>query len=355
MIPRDISHRIVSVGPDCIDPKGGIGMVLKAYRGLFGEFRFVTTHKECGAAQKLLVFLRALAKLLPVLADSDVEIVHVHGASKGSFVRKAIIILLSKLWGKKVVYHIHGGGFKDFTRRHPKAVGYILSKCDTIVALSDSWKDYFSKEVGCKDVKVVPNIMEAPHEDHRQRDARTCTLLFLGKICDEKGIFDLLDVVATHRGEYEGHIRLLIAGIGESERLKSFIQEHHLEGIATYEGWVSGSEKERLLNASDIFVLPSYYEGVPISILEAYSYHLPVITTDVGGIPEILADSTEGIIIKPGDKKAMHEAIVRLVASPALRQQMGEAAYTRSLAHLPSNVEQRLLAVYRPLLSSSHP
>ena len=351
MIPRPISRKILSVGPDCIDPKGGIGMVLKTYRTIFEDFRFITTHKECGGLMKLVVFVKALLQLFPLLLGNEIEIIHVHGASKGSFVRKAIIILLSKWSGKKVVYHIHGGGFKDFTKSHPKTVTYILKRCDTLVALSESWKDYFIQEIGCKDVKVVPNIMNVPHEDHRKRDPHLCTLLFLGKICDEKGIFDLMDIMEEHADDYKNHLRLLIAGIGDSERLTNFIKEKKLENIVSFKGWVSGQEKEDLLNISDIFILPSYYEGVPISILEAYSYHLPVIASGVGGIPEILADGIEGIIVPPGDKDKLHEAIAILANSPSLRLNMGESAYKRSLSHLPSNVEASLMNVYSPLLT----
>ena len=350
MISATISEKVILIGPDYKTPKGGIGMVLKAYSSIYEVFLFITTHKECGALRKSLIFLKALLQLFPILVGKKIQVVHVHGASKGSFVRKSIVILLSKWSGKKVVYHIHGGGFKDFTKSHPKAVAYILKKCDTIVALSDSWKEFFCKEIGCKDVKVVPNIMEEPHEDHRLRDAHYTTLLFMGKICVEKGIFDLMDVIATHRDEYEGHIRLFIAGIGETERLLHIIKEYKLERIVSYKGWVSGQEKEQMLNMSDVYILPSYYEGVPISILEAFSYHLPVITTGVGGIPEILTDGANGLIVTPGDKIGLHNAIIRLTSSPTLRQKMGKVAYEKSLSHLPSNVETCLLSVYSPLL-----
>lgn len=81
---------------------------------------------------------------------------------------------------------------------------------------------------------------------------------------------------------------------------------------------MSGEKKSQLFNTADAFILPSYHEGVPISILEAESYALPVISTQVGGIPEIVSDSYNGILFKPGDKVAMYEAIVRLMTDERL-------------------------------------
>ena len=350
MIEKAITEKVLLVGPDCNTPKGGIGMVTHSYKQLFPVFNYLTTQREGSALRKILVFGGALLKLFSYLVGRKIQIVHVHGASKGSFYRKSIVIILSKLAGKRVVYHIHGGAFKDFTRKHPRTVPYILKKCDTIVSLSDSWSTFFSHDIGCSDVKVVPNIMDVPHEDHSLRDKNYCTILFLGKICREKGIFDLMDAIIAHQDEYKGRLRFYIAGIGESDRLNGLISSHHLEGLVTYFGWVDGLKKERLLNESDIFILPSYYEGVPISILEAFSYHLPAIASNVGGIPEILSEGIEGVIIPPGDTEKLHEAITLLAQSPSLRFKMGEFAYERSLSHLPCNIEKCLTNVYRPLL-----
>lgn len=351
MIDRTFSQKILTVGPDCKDPKGGIGMVLKTYSTIYEDFRFICTHKERGPVSKTLIFLVALCRLIPLLCDSRIRIVHVHGASKGSFVRKALIIILSRWSGKKIVYHIHGGGFKDFYHKHMKAVGYILRQCDTIVALSDAWRKFFQDELGCPNVVVVPNVMEAPHEDHTIRRNDLCTLLFLGKVCDEKGIFDLLDVICHHPDTYSRKVRLLIGGNGDSERLKTYITDHHLESQVSYAGWVNGEEKIRLLNSSDIFVLPSYYEGVPISLLEAFSYHLPVITTPVGGIPDIVDDGVNGFLVPPGDQTRLHEAITRLMSDQTLRESFGQEAYQRCRTHLPEEVEKLLTNIYKQLLN----
>lgn len=347
MIEKSITERILLVGPDCDNPRGGIGMVTNSYEQLFPVFNYLTTQREGSTISKILVFAGALLKLVPYLCGKKIRVVHVHGSSDGSFYRKAIIIILSKLAGKKVIFHIHSGGFKDFTRKHEKAVRYILFKCDTVVALSDYWKEYYENDLGCKHVTVIPNIMEIPAEDHSCRKDPRCTFLFLGKVCDHKGLFDLLDVFQEHAEELRSATRLLIAGIGESDRLLSFIRTHQLEDFVEYKGWVEGDSKTLLLNQSDVFVLPSYYEGVPISLLEGFSYHLPAIATNVGGIPEILHDGENGILITPGDKDALYLAMKRLADSPSLRMEMGGKGHETSMEHLPCKVEDRLTKLYK--------
>jgi len=325
-------------------------MVTQAYRQIFPIFNYLTTQTEGSKAKKMLTFVKSLFRLIPLLAGSEIKIVHVHGSSDGSFVRKAIIIILSKWAGKKVVYHIHSGGFKTFTAKHPKSVRAILSKSDYVVALSDYWKDYFEKDMHCRQVAVVHNIMDRPQEDHSQRDAQLCTFLFLGKICDHKGTFDLLDVIVEHLSSFRGRMRLLIAGNGETTRLEEYIRSHQLEDIVHFKGWVNGEEKRRLLNMSDVVILPSYYEGVPICLLEGFSYHLPAISTCVGGIPEILHDGANGILIQPGDKSALFEAMMRMTNHPEQRQAMGDQAFEISKEHLPEKVEESLLQIYSKLL-----
>lgn len=103
-----------------------------------------------------------------------------------------------------------------------------------------------------------------------------------------KGIYDILDVLSEHREEFLNKLEFLFGGDGDVEQVQAIIREQNLNNIAKYQGWVSGIKKERLLNQADAYILPSYNEGLPISVLEAMSYSLPIISTTVGGIPEIL-------------------------------------------------------------------
>ena len=192
--------------------------------------------------------------------------------------------------------------------------------------------------------------MDYPREDHSSRNVNLCTFLFLGKICDHKGIFDLLDVITDHFSSLDGKIKLIIAGMGETRRLENYIKDNKLGDIVEYVGWVDDEAKRQLLNESDVVILPSYYEGVPICILEGFSYHLPAISTYVGGVPEILEDGKNGLLIYPGDHKALYDAVKQMVDSPSVRLAMGDYAFQTSMAHLPSQVEENLIELYSQLI-----
>lgn len=133
------------------------------------------------------------------------------------------------------------------------------------------------------------------------------------------------------------------------EKAKEYIKQNKLENIAFYQGWISGKNKIELLNRADAYVLPSYNEGLPVSILESMSYHLPIISTNVGGIPEIVKDGVNGFIIEPGNKK-MKKAIDNLLFNRELREKMGAASADMVKDHLPDSVKKQLENLYLKLL-----
>jgi glycosyltransferase involved in cell wall biosynthesis len=125
-----------------------------------------------------------------------------------------------------------------------------------------------------------------------------------------------------------GHmLRLRIAGYEEREkdleRARAQLEEAHLEEMCQLVGTVRGAEKAALLNEADVFVLPSYQEGLPMAILEAMAAGLAIVATPVGGIPEVVQDGYNGFLVAPGDIGALSEKLAILVGDPQLRELMG--------------------------------
>ena len=252
---------------------------------------------------------------------------------------------------RKVIFHCHGGEFKSYVAEIGESkVLNVLSKCDAIVVLSQKWVDYFKGDLGLKNVFVINNIVEpAQLFDENLKPTKELKLLFLGAICDNKGIFDLLDVIATNKTEFIGRIKLYIGGNGEVERLQSVISQKQLAEIVEYVGWVTGEDKNRLLKDCDIVMLPSYIEGVPIALLEAMAYAKPSITTNVGGIPEIIESGKNGVIITPGDKDALYDAIRLFVDNPKLIAEYGAEGLSRVVDFYPESVKNQLENLYKQL------
>jgi len=350
MIEKTISNKVLFLGPPYKNPKGGIAIVINAYSKLCESFNFIATTNLGGFMSNFFYFIKALIIYHYYLIFRNIHIVHIQGSSFMSFWRAAVFICIAKLFKKKIIYHIHGGCFKDFSSQHKKSVQSIFSKCDVIGVLSTKWKVFFEQEFQCKDVRIIPNIIEYPREDHSNRENYPIQFLFLGKISERKGIFDLVNIIDENKNTFEGKMKLIIGGNGETDRLEITIKEKKLDEIIQFAGWVSGEKKTSLLNNSHVFILPSYIEAYPISILEAMSYHLPVIATNVGDIPEIIHDGKEGYLVEPGNKTQILNAIMNAFNSPTSLMEMGNKGFERCKVHLSNNVEKELTQLYNSLL-----
>ena len=148
------------------------------------------------------------------------------------------------------------------------------------------------------------------------------SVLYVGGITPSKGIWDLLlaaskmpDVVFWFVGEP-------VTGI--QPQIEQFIQDHMLDGRVKLLGAKHNREVRELMLKSDVFCLPSYGEGLPVSVLEAMSCGMPVVATSVGGIPEIVTPDMGGYLIAPSDVESLVGALTVLRDHPERRQQMGE-------------------------------
>jgi glycosyltransferase involved in cell wall biosynthesis len=154
------------------------------------------------------------------------------------------------------------------------------------------------------------------------------SVLFLGKLGKAKGVDDLLQACAELTQRCPS-LHLALGGDGDRSAVQ---QQADALGVARHVellGWVQGEQKTRLLNSCRIYVLPSYFEGLPMSILEAMASGVPVIATAIGGIPEAIQDGVEGYLLAPGDVQGLADRIARLLADDALAQRMGAAGRSK--------------------------
>lgn len=346
------AKHILTIGIAYQPVRGGIAAVESVYSTFYKPFNHIATVTagDSSKVKKLSRFIGALVTFLWwMLFHREIKIVHVHASSGASFWRKRLFINIAKLFGKKVIFHLHSGKFPIFYSNHKKTVKRTIEKCDCVIALSEYWKQWLEATFNCKKIVIIKNAIDAPLLHKESHDK--FNLLFLGLLGENKGIYDLLDVIITHKKELSGKLQLLIGGNGEIEKVKDIINKNHISNIVTFEGWVSGAKKVHLFNLADALILPSYHEGVPITILEAESYELPIISTKVGGIPEIVADGKNGFLIKPGDKTAIWGAISKIMTDKGLARKMGEISASSVKEHLPDYVSKQMEMVYSALLN----
>lgn len=343
------AKKVLTIGIDYRVVRGGVAAVENVYSTFYQPFNHVTTTVTNGQVKKLLVLCKAILQFLYwMLFHPEIKIVHVQGSVGASFWRKAIFIYIAKFFHKQVVWHMHAGRFAVFYQQHRYAVKKVVDKSDVIIALSEFWKEYFKKEFPTKRVEIIKNVISAP-KVHKQQTSYF-TLLFLGLLGKNKGIYDLLECIRDHKEEFQGKLKLYIGGNGEIEQVKQLIKEYGIADIVMFEGWISGDKKIELLNNSDAYILPSYKEGLPISILEAMSYGMPIISTPVGGIPEIVSNGENGYLVEPGNKEDIYKAIISLLNNTDLRNRMGNVSLSRVGEHLPEYVEKQLETLYGSLV-----
>ena len=170
----------------------------------------------------------------------------------------------------------------------------------------------------------------------------------MGEVGQRKGIYDLLPAFAQ-LCRLNANVELVVCGSGEIERAKSIAAQCGLNGQVTFAGWVSGPEKRAMLNSADVVVLPSYHEGLPMAILEAMSLGKCVISSTVGGIPEVISSGTNGLLHVPGDLPALVEMLHR-AADAGTRQTLGSNGRTSYLERFtPQIVVPQIREMYHEL------
>ena len=172
--------------------------------------------------------------------------------------------------------------------------------------------------------------------------------LFLGEIGERKGVFDILRCLSTYKSQFENKIELRIGGNRNEKLLLDTINKNGLNNIVKFEGWVGGDKKINLFNWADVFILPSFNEGLPISILEAMSYGMPIISTPVGGIPEVVREN--GILVTPGHDDEICSAMKKYIDNHDLLIHEGKVSLKIVETYLPEYVMRQLKNIYENLL-----
>lgn len=346
--------RVLQVGPDV---PGGMRTSMQALHasplGQDFELDVVTTHRGSGAAQRLLVYARALLAIAAWSLRGRGRIVHVHSTVRGSMYRKAGCVLLAKLLRRRVVFHLHSGP-GDIETFRATLGGLSLAflragfrAADVVLGVSDASARQLELAFGAEGIAVVPNAVPGVSgEPRRERREGPPLAVYLGGFANPvKGGQVLLEALQSPA---VGSLRFVLAGPGDPPWGEG--EPPAAAASATWRGWLEGDEKEELLREADVFVLASTSEGLPMVLLEAMSRGLAIVATAVGGVPDVVGDRVEALVVGPGDPEALAAALGELGSDPELRLSLGAAALRRSAEFSPEAVAARLERIYRELL-----
>lgn len=354
-----MNMKIVMIGSS-LEQNGGIAtfekLVLK-YAPAHIDIQHITSHDEGSITHRIIIFGQALVRFIWRLISQKTDIVYLQLSERGNLLRKSIIALIAFIFRKPVLMHAHGAEFHITYSRLPEwakqCLSNILRRCSGLIVLSNTWKDYYVTNLGLNPQKVfvLPNPTELPDEIPQRLNVNKITLLFCGRIGQRKGTFDLIEAFANLPHELKNCAELIIAGDGDIEKGRSLVGSLNLTEHITFLGWVNSEQRDKLLTKADVFILPSYNEGLPMAILEAMSWGLPVISTPVGGIPELVIPNKNGLLVEPGDIQQLSIAMQALITNEELRLKMGRTARESVIPFDIKNYLNSLLEVYRSVLS----
>lgn len=329
--------------------RGGMRSVVDAYeRDGFLEaqnIRVIYSYREGSFATRQIVLLRALLIYIWCLLTNRVALVHCHTAMWGSFWRKGLFASIARLFGIPVVLHLHGSEMKLFWAAQMPWVQRLirrrLEKASQVIVLAQSWKAFIASIAPGANITVVPNYV-ATQLSAQRGEPSDDTILFLGLIGPRKGAFDLIRAFAVVRNLCP-QARLLLGGNGQLAEAAALAAALHIADSVILLGWIDGPAKEALLRSAPIYVLPSHNEGLPMSVLEAMAAGAAVVTTRVGGLPELITDGIDGILIEPGDVDGLAAALLTLLNDAAMRARIADAGRRHVESHYSDSIVLPLL------------
>ena len=283
-----------------------------------------------------------------------------HGSG---FLKDSPFVLMAKLFRKKIVIHQHNKGMANDVDRWPYR--WLLPLCykDAKVILL-SWYLYpdIEKVVRKEDVFICPNGIKV-NENHNNNENATSPetrnlkpetnhaprLLFLSNLIESKGVLVLLDALKILKDKGYSFICDFVGGETKEIDAKRFAREVEKRGlneIALYLGRKYGEEKIEMFRNADVFVLPTMNDCFPLVILEAMEHGKPVVTTAIGGIPDIVDDGKTGLIVKAGDALSLADSLKKLITDSGLCKQMGESGRKKLMKEFTEGVfEENMLKI----------
>jgi glycosyltransferase involved in cell wall biosynthesis len=282
-------------------------------------------------------FVRVVKFIWTIITKKKITSALIFTSDGVSFLEKGLMVQIGSLFGKKTILAPRSGYIiKQLENKYfRKYASLVFSKANIVVCQGTNWKQLFESLVSEKkksNFVVIPNWVDSSlYNLPRLSDSRNnhnIKLLYLGWITKDKGVFDLIEAIKLIRLQVP-NLKVIMCGDGDDRiELEDIIERQGLASYFTFRGWVKHEEKLELLANCDFFVLPSHAEGFPNSVLEAMASGLPIITTKVGAVEDLVND-TNGILVDSHDVISLSSAILQLYENDGLRNELGLNAQKR--------------------------
>lgn len=318
-------------GPS-LSVKGGMATVVSTYLDNLKsddfQLRYISTYINSNKLIQILFFLYKYLRLFSLLLTRQYRIVHIHMTHKGSTLRKGLIALTASFLKSRYILHIHTdyqNYYESTSTSTRHLINRIFRKARCNIVLSETTLSWMRRQFPDCNVRIIPNGVVIPDSNRYNPDA--AGILFLGNLSEEKGIIDLLRCIKQLDNCLSSRIKFFLCGNDKTGDIDTIIKSLGIQKRIAFCGWISPGQKDEFFNASALSVLPSYREGLPMSILESMASGIPCIASDVGGIPSIIKDNENGLLMQPGDIGHLAKCILYLINNPQIRIKLSHRAY----------------------------
>ena len=316
-----------------LNSKGGMVSVVKNYLSFddWGEYqiKYVPTHFATNKYILICFFIYKIVVIFFLLIFGHYELVHLHTAERGSFWRKSAIARLAHAMGVKVVMHHHAAEFEDFyekcSEKQRLSIKKTLEMVDLNIVLSKRLIPMIKGKAPNANVVFLYNAVHTFPCNNYNANAKN--VLFLGELGQRKGVYDLLQVILKLDDKIAKDIKFYLCGNGEVEKVRETIEKLGVQHRIAHLGWIDKDEKTAIFSNTMINALPSYNEGLPMTILETMAQGIPNISTSIASIPEVIENGKTGYMVQPGDVEELAKIIERLISDKKSREAISENSY----------------------------
>ena len=253
------------------------------------------------------------------------DVIHTHSADLGFF-----IAISAKLYHIPVVNTCHGVSFLDkqysFIKRFAERFFLKHAGFKRIIVVEKNILIFFD-DAGIKNGVYIPNGVDTGQfakEKAVIKADKKVRFLFVGRLEEQKGCRDLIQATKILIAKTQNFVMLIVGDGSQRAILKNLTEENNLGNYVTFLGSVEDEKLRELYCTSDVFILPSIWEGLPVTLLEAWSAKLPVIVTNVGAIRDICVDERNGLIVRPKDPEGIADAMLRMIEDEELRMRLAK-------------------------------
>jgi len=352
--------------PDFLDP-GGVSNFFGHLRGKFNvpvhSFCVGRRPNEAGELRKLSRFVGDFYHFTRAIRKHHIDVVHINPSlDMKSYIRDGLLVLLAKSLGAKAVVFFHGWQ-KPFQEtiesRFLWTFRWTFGRADAFIVLSrevmNTLRRWNMTQPIYRETTVVDDDFldgfDWPTLQANRDQSSVWRILFLSRMIKGKGIYETVQAFAKLHAAYPA-MELIVAGDGpELEAVKAYVASENIPRVS-FPGYIKGNDKRELLARSHVYILPSYTEGMPVSVVEAMAFGLPIVTRPVGGLADVIQSEIHGFMTDSLDPAEFAGFLERLYQDKGLYATISRNNWDYARKHcLAPGAAARLETVYRNVMN----